>query len=326
VKLLITGGAGYIGSVCAARLVEAGHEVVVLDDLSTGHADAVPDGARLVRGRVQDAGQFLDPGFDAVLHFAGRSLVAESVAKPELYWDANVIGTIALLDAMRRHDVHRLVFSSSAAAYGQAATSPITEDMATDPVNPYGVTKMMIDRMLAAEAAAHGLGAISLRYFNVGGAYGRFGERHTPETHLVPNLLKVASGGVERASVFGTDYPTPDGTAVRDYLHILDLAEAHIAALGALSEGDESPTRLRPGTHRVINLGSGHGYSVREVLDAVRRVTGAEVPAVELPRRAGDPPVLVASNDRASTELGWFPTRGLDEIVADAWAFQQDDR
>lgn len=312
-KLLVTGGAGYIGSVCAAKLVEAGHEVVVLDDLSSGHADAVPESARFIQARVHDAAQHLDPGFDAVLHFAARSLVAESVAKPELYWDNNVIGTIALLDAMRNHDVRRLVFSSSAASYGQPEQSPITEETAADPMNPYGVTKMTIDRMLAAEATAHGMGAISLRYFNVGGAYGSLGERHTPETHLVPNLLKVASGEVERASVFGTDYPTPDGTPVRDYLHIVDLAEAHIAALGA----------LRTGTHRVVNLGSGHGYSVREVLEAVRRVTGREVPAVELPRRDGDPPVLVASNSRAARELGWSPTRGLDEIVGDAWRFQQ---
>jgi len=313
-KLLVTGGAGYIGSVCSAILTEAGHEVVVLDDLSTGNADAVPDGVRLVQGRVQDAGDVLDPSFEAILHFAGRSLVAESVAKPELYWENNVIGSIALVGAARRHDVRRIVFSSSAATYGQPETSPITEDSRAEPVNPYGVSKLTVDRILAAEAAAHGLGAISLRYFNVGGAYGRLGERHVPESHLVPNLLKVASGAVERASVFGTDYPTPDGTAVRDYLHIVDLAEAHVAALGALADG----------THRVINLGSGHGYSVREVLEAVRRVTGSPVPAVELPRRVGDPPVLVASNDRAAAELGWAPKRGLDDIVADAWAFQQD--
>lgn len=313
-KLLVTGGAGYIGSVCAARLVEAGNEVVVLDDLSSGHDDAVPDGTRFIRGRVHDVAQFLDPTFDAVVHFAARSLVAESVAKPELYWDNNIIGSIALLDAMRNHDVRGLVFSSSAATYGQPETSPITEETLPDPMNPYGVSKLTIDRMLAAEATAHGLGAISLRYFNVGGAYGRLGERHTPETHLVPNLLKVASGEVERASVFGTDYPTPDGTAVRDYLHVLDLADAHIAALAA----------LHPGTHRVVNLGTGQGYSVREVLEAVRRGTGTEVPAVELPRRDGDPPVLVASNSRAAAELGWSPTRGLDQIVGDAWRFQQE--
>ncbi len=313
-KLLVTGGAGYIGSVCSAILLEAGHEVVVLDDLTTGNADAVPDGARFVQGRVHDAAQYLDPSYDAILHFAGKSLVAESVAKPELYWEDNVLGAVALVDAARHHDVHRIVFSSSAATYGQPETSPITEDSHAEPVNPYGVSKLTVDRILAAEATAHGLAAISLRFFNVAGAYGRFGERHTPETHLVPNLLKVASGAVERASVFGTDYPTPDGTAIRDYLHILDLAEAHVAALDALT----------PGTHRVINLGSGHGYSVREMLEAVRRVTGSAVPAVELPRRAGDPPVLVASNSRAAAELGWAPTRGLDEIVGDAWTFQQE--
>ena len=215
---------------------------------------------------------------------------------------------------MRDHDVRRLVFSSSAAAYGETALDPITEDAPTDPVNPYGVSKLTIDRFIAAEAAAHGLAAMSLRYFNVGGAYGRYGERHVPETHLVPALLKVAAGRAERASVFGTDYPTRDGTAVRDYLHIVDLAEAHLAAVGA----------LRPGVHQVVNLGSGTGYSVKEVIDAVRRVTGHPVPADELPRRAGDPPVLVASNARAAEVLGWSPTRDLDAIVRDAWAFFTD--
>lgn len=310
-KLLVTGGAGYIGSVCAARLVEAGNEVVVLDDLSTGYADNVPDGASFVRARVHDAAEVLDATFDAVLHFAAKSLVAESVARPELYWDNNVVGTLALLDAMRTHDVHRLVFSSSAATYGEPEQALITEDSPTDPVNPYGVSKLTIDRMLAAEATAHGLAAISLRYFNVGGAYGRWGERHVPETHLVPNLLKVAAGRAQRAAVFGTDYPTRDGTAVRDYLHIVDLAAAHLAAIGV----------LEPGVHRVVNLGSGTGYSVKEVLDAVRRVTGHPVPADELPRRAGDPPVLVASNARAAEVLGWVPERDLDAIVADAWEF-----
>jgi UDP-glucose 4-epimerase len=314
-KLLVTGGAGYIGSVCAARLVEAGNQVVVLDDLSTGYADNVPDGASLVQGRIHDAAGVLDPSYDAVLHFAGKSLVAESVARPELYWDNNVVGTLALLAAMRDHDVHRLVFSSSAATYGEPEQDPITEDSTTDPVNPYGVSKLTIDRMIAAEATAHGLAAISLRYFNVGGAYGRYGERHVPETHLVPNLLKVAAGRAERAALFGTDYPTRDGTAVRDYLHIVDLAAAHLLAVG----------RLEPGVHRVINLGSGTGYSVAEVLDAVRRITGHPVPADELPRRAGDPPVLVASNARAAEVLGWVPERDLDAIVADAWEFMQRD-
>lgn len=313
-KLLVTGGAGYIGSVCAARLLEAGNEVVVLDDLSTGYADAVPAGASLVQRRVHDVAGVLDPSFDAVLHFAGKSLVAESVARPELYWDNNVVGTLALLAAMRDHDVRKLVFSSSAATYGESAQDPITEESPTDPVNPYGVSKLTIDRMVGAECVAHGLAAMSLRYFNVGGAYGRYGERHVPETHLVPALLKVAAGRAERASVFGTDYPTRDGTAVRDYLHIVDLAEAHLAAVGA----------LRPGVHRVVNLGSGTGYSVKEVIDAVRRVTGHPVPADELPRRAGDPPVLVAGNARAAEVLGWSPVRDLDAIVRDAWTFFQD--
>jgi len=313
VKLLITGGAGYIGSVCAARLVEAGNEVVVLDDLSTGYADNVPEGASFVQARVHEVAGVLDGSFDAVLHFAAKSLVAESVARPELYWDNNVVGTLALLAAMREHDVRRLVFSSTAATYGEPEQDPITEDSPTNPVNPYGVSKLTIDRMLDAESTAHDLAAMSLRYFNVGGAYGRWGERHVPETHLVPNLLKVAAGRAERASVFGTDYPTRDGTAVRDYLHIVDLAGAHLSALDV----------LRPGTHQVVNLGSGTGYSVKEVLDAVRRVTGHPVPADELPRRAGDPPVLVASNARAAQVLGWAPQRDLDAIVSDSWEFAQ---
>lgn len=312
-KLLVTGGAGYIGSVCAARLVEAGNEVVVLDDLSTGYEDNVPDGASFVQARVHEVAGVLDGSFDAVLHFAAKSLVAESVARPELYWDNNVVGTLALLAAMRDHDVRRLVFSSTAATYGQPEQDPITEDSPTNPVNPYGVSKLTIDRMLDAESTAHDLAAMSLRYFNVGGAYGRWGERHVPETHLVPNLLKVAAGRAERASVFGTDYPTRDGTAVRDYLHIVDLAEAHLRALDV----------LKPGTHQVVNLGSGTGYSVKEVLDAVRRVTGHPVPADELARRAGDPPVLVASNARAAQVLGWAPERDLDAIVSDSWEFAQ---
>jgi UDP-glucose 4-epimerase len=312
VKLLVTGGAGYIGAVVAAQLVEAGHEVVVLDDLSTGYQDNLPDGATLVRGRVQDAAGVLDgAGFDGVLHFAAKSLVAESVGNPERYWDNNVCGTLALLTAMREAGVRRFVFSSTAATYGEPSVSSITEDVPAVPINPYGQSKLAVDHMLTGEAAAHGLAAASLRYFNVGGAYGRHGERHDPETHLIPNLLAVPAGRRESADVFGTDYPTTDGTAVRDYLHVVDLSAAHLLALEAVT----------PGRHDVVNLGTGTGYTVRQVLDACRTVTGHPVPVVERDRRAGDPTTLVASNARAGELLGWVPERGLEDIVSDAWAF-----
>jgi UDP-glucose 4-epimerase len=316
VKLLVTGGAGYIGSVVTALLLEAGHSVVVADDLSTGHADAVPPGAEFIKARIHDAVEFMDPSYDAVLHFAAKSLVGESVSRPEIYWHNNVVGTLALLDAMRQAGVHRIVFSSTAATYGEPERMPITEQTPPRPTNPYGMTKLTVDTMLGTECTAHGLGAVSLRYFNVAGSYRSFGERHDPETHLIPNLLKVAAGEVEYAKVFGTDYPTSDGTAVRDYLHIVDLADAHLRALEA----------IRPGKHLIYNLGSGNGYSVLEVLDAVREVTGHEIPAVDSPRRAGDPPALIASNALAAAELGWKPTRGITQMAADAWEFARTRR
>ncbi|WP_150249056.1 UDP-glucose 4-epimerase GalE [Nocardiopsis deserti] len=311
-RLLVTGGAGYIGSVVTALLLRAGHAVTVLDDLSTGHADAVPEGARLVVADVREAADVLDPSVDAVLHFAARSLVGESVADPGRYWHTNVSGTLALLEAVRRHGVGRVVFSSSAATYGDpAGDAPIRETDPTAPTSPYGASKLAVDHMLESWATAHGTGAVSLRYFNVAGAHLGFGERHETETHLVPNLLRVAAEGNGHASVFGTDYPTRDGTAVRDYLHVADLADAHLRALES----------VRPGVFRVHNLGTGGGHSVREVIEAVRRVTGRPVPVVDGPRRAGDPAVLVAANDRAREELGWTPGRTLDETVADAWEF-----
>ena len=309
---LVTGGAGYVGSVVAARLLAAGHAVTVLDDLSTGHREAVPAGARFVAARVQDAAEHLDGSYDAVLHFAASSQVGESVANPEKYWRNNVGGTLELLAAMRRAGVRTLVFSSTAATYGEPATVPITEDAPTAPTNPYGASKLAVDHMIAGECAAHGLAAVSLRYFNVAAADGPHGERHDPETHLIPLVLKVALGEREAVSVFGDDYPTPDGTCVRDYIHVADLAEAHLLALDA----------ARPGEHLVCNLGNGNGFSVREVIETVRRVTGHPVPEVVAPRRPGDPAVLVASAERARQRLGWRPTRtDLAEIVADAWEF-----
>ncbi|MFC5815554.1 UDP-glucose 4-epimerase GalE [Nonomuraea harbinensis] len=308
-RLLVTGGAGYVGSVVAAQLVEAGHEVVVLDDLSTGHADAVPDGATFVRASIEDAGPALD-GVDAVLHFAARSLVGESVEKPGLYWAHNLGGTLALLEAMHERGVRKIVFSSTAATYGEPEQSPIRESDPTRPTNPYGASKLAVDTALTAFAGLRGLGAVSLRYFNVAGAYGRYRERHAVETHLIPNVLKVATGERESVSVFGTDYPTPDGSCVRDYVHVADLARAHLLALGACREGE----------HQIYNLGNGTGFSVLEVIGVCREVTGHEIPAVVGPRRAGDPAVLVASSERIQRELGWKPERTeLRDIVADAW-------
>lgn len=312
-KLLVTGGAGYVGSVCAAHLVEAGHDVTVLDDLSTGHADAVPDGARFVEGDLAEAADdLLADGFDGVLHFAARSLVGESVRKPELYWQGNVVVSLRLLEAMRRHATARLVFSSTAATYGEPEHVPVLETAPTRPTNPYGASKLAIDNMITSYAVAHGLAATSLRYFNVAGAHGRFGERHAVETHLIPIVLQVASGLRPSVQVYGEDWPTPDGTCVRDYIHVDDLAEAHLLAVA----------RAQPGQHAVYNLGSGSGFSVREVIDACRAVTGHPIPAVTAPRRDGDPAVLVASSAAARTALGWQPERtDLATIVGDAWRF-----
>ncbi|WP_069627377.1 UDP-glucose 4-epimerase GalE [Streptomyces niveus] len=311
-KYLVTGGAGYVGSVVATHLLEAGHEVTVLDDLSTGFREAVPAGAEFVEGRVHDAAKWLDPSYDAVLHFAASSQVGESVAKPEKYWDNNVGGSMALLAAMRTAGVRKLVFSSTAATYGEPVSTPITETDPTVPTSPYGATKLAVDHMIGGECVAHGLAAVSLRYFNVAGAYGSYGERHDPESHLIPLVLQVALGARESIAVYGDDYPTPDGTCVRDYIHVADLADAHLLALDAAVAGE----------HLVCNLGNGSGFSVREVIETVRTVTGHPVPEVAAPRRAGDPAVLVASAATARERLGWTPSRAdLAGIVADAWAF-----
>jgi UDP-glucose 4-epimerase len=330
VKLLVTGGAGYIGSTVATLLLEAGHEVVVLDDLSTGHERAIPSGARFVRGRVHDiAGDVLTPeaGFDGVLHFAAYIAAGESVSAPEKYWENNVIGSLRLLDAIRAARVPRLVFSSTANIYGNPAEQPIVEsgDVAgrgipetaiAAPPNPYATSKLAVEYAITGDVTAHGLAAVSLRYFNAAGALvrpsGSRGERHDPETHLIPNALLVAAGKREKLSLFGDDYPTPDGTCVRDYIHIADLASAHLLALAA----------IQPGEHRLYNLGNGTGFSNREVIDAVRAVTGHPIPVEMAPRRPGDPAVLVASSAKARAELGWSPNRAsLAEIITDAWTF-----
>jgi UDP-glucose 4-epimerase len=315
-RFLVTGGAGYVGSICAQALVARGDDVTVLDSLYRGHRDAVPEGAAFVQADLLDVEALrgaLAAGFDGVLHFAALSLVAESVAHPERYYRGNVVGTLNLLDAMREAGVPRLVFSSTAATYGQPASDPITEDEPGTPVNAYGNSKLAVDRMIADHCRAHGLAGVSLRYFNVAGASGALGEDHDPETHLIPLVLQAASGRRPFVSVFGTDYPTPDGTAVRDYIHTDDLARAHVLALD----------KAAPGRHVVLNLGSGRGYSVREVVETVRRVTGREFEVREEGRRSGDPPRLVASNARAREALGWVPERSLEDMVADAWAWLQ---
>jgi UDP-glucose 4-epimerase len=314
-KLLVTGGAGYVGGVVAAQLIEAGHAVTVLDSLITGHVDAVPEGARFVRADVLDRarlGEILAEGYDGVLHFAALIVVPESVLYPERYERAIIVGTLNLLDAMRAARVPRLIFSSSAAVYGHPDAVPIPETAPTRPTSPYGFAKLAVDQMLTFEVAAHGLAAVSLRYFNVAGASGPRGEDHRPETHLIPQLLAVAAGRAAAGRVCGTDYPTPDGTGIRDYVHVEDLAGAHLLALGA----------ARPGRHEIYNLGNGRGFSVREVVEAARRVTGHPIPTVEEPRRAGDASVLVASSAKIREELGWAPRKPtLDAMIGDAWAW-----
>ena len=321
-KLLVTGGAGYVGSVVTRLLLDAGHEVVVLDNLSTGHERAVPEGATLVRAPVQEAAAVLtaDAGFDGVLHFAGLIAAGESMVKPERYWHENMTASLALLDAMRGAGVRRLVFSSSAAVYGNPAEVPVPETAATAPTSTYGATKLAFDYAIRSECAAHKLAAVSLRYFNVAGALirpdVRIGERHDPETHLIPIALEVAAGKRDRLQLFGEDYPTADGTCVRDYIHVADLADAHLRALAAATPGD----------HRVYNLGSGSGFSNRQVVEVVREVTGHPVPVEMAPRRPGDPATLVASSAKAEAELGWVRNRPtLRDMVEDAWTFMREE-
>ncbi len=316
-KLLVTGGAGYIGSVVAAQLIEAGHEVTVLDNLRKGHRAAVSKQAQFIEADLlnqERLTQILSVGFDGVLHFAALSLVGESVQQPERYYRNNVVGTLNLLDAMRAGSVKRLVFSSTAATYGEPTEIPILETSPTKPTNPYGGSKVAVDQMIGFEAAAHGLAAVSLRYFNVAGASGQFGEMHNPETHLIPIVLQAAAGQRESVQIYGTDYKTSDGTAVRDYIHVEDLARAHLLAL----------TGAKASKHQIYNLGNGLGFSVREVIEVARKVTGIDIKAIEVERRAGDPPVLVASSAKIQSELGWRPEKAaLETMIGDAWAWLQ---
>jgi UDP-glucose 4-epimerase len=317
-RVLVTGGAGYIGSVVTEELLREGHEAVVYDDLSKGHRVAVAEGAAFVRGDLADAEgvrrALAEHGAEAVIHMAASSLVGESVGEPAKYYRNNVTAGLALLDAMRECGVARLVFSSTAAVYGEPAKQPVEETDALAPTNPYGETKLAFERALRWYEAAYGLRSVSLRYFNAAGATARCGEVHDPETHLIPIVLQAASGRRPRVEVYGDDYPTRDGTCVRDYIHVVDLARAHVLALGVARERSA-----------VYNLGcGGDGYTVREVIDAAREVTGRDIPVRTGPRRAGDPAVLVASSERITRELGWRPRfQSLGEIIGSAWAWAQ---
>jgi UDP-glucose 4-epimerase len=322
-KVLVCGGAGYIGSHMVRHLLESGHQPVVFDNLSTGHREAVA-GAPLVEGDLSDraalAVLFGSTRFDAVMHFCARSLVGESVVEPYAYYENNVGGTLNLLQAMREAGVQQLVFSSTAAVFGQPQAPLIAEDHPTLPINPYGASKLMVERILADAHRAHGLRSVALRYFNAAGAdvSGEIGESHQPETHLIPNVLRAALGQGPGLKVFGDDYATSDGTCVRDYVHVDDLAAAHLRALDFMATHD--------GAH-VFNLGNGQGFSVLQVIEAARRVTGVEIPFDRCPRRAGDPAVLVASSTRARELLGWMPRYiDVEAIIETAWRWHRSPR
>ena len=312
-KILVTGGAGYIGSHAVEILKNSGHDVTVLDDCSTGHVDSLPPTVRFVQGSLLDSDLVARAlkGCEAVMHFAGKSLVGESVEKPDLYRKVNVDGTKVLLDQMNVLGIKKIVFSSSAATYGEPQSSPVSESAQCAPTNPYGQTKLAIERELTTVAQTQGFAAVSLRYFNVAGALqterGWLAERHDPETHLIPNALRATSDSPLR--IFGRDWNTPDGTCVRDYVHIIDLIDAHIRALKFLS----------PSEHHVFNIGSGSGYSVAQVVAAVSRVKKIQLATIDAPRRAGDPAVLVANIDKAEMILNWRPERSLDQMVEDTF-------
>ncbi|WP_433574198.1 UDP-glucose 4-epimerase GalE [Nocardia brasiliensis] len=320
-KVLVTGGAGYVGATVTRLLLDAGHDVVVVDDLSRNDDRQIPHDAKFIQLRVQDIAEVLTPGsgFDAVLHFAGLIAAGESMQHPDWHWDNNTRASLALLDAMREAEVGKLVFSSTAAVYGEPTELPLVETAATDPVNTYGDTKLAVDRAISSLTRAYRFGGISLRYFNVAGAHDcgdgtMIGERHTPETHLIPLALDAALGRRDKIALFGDDYPTPDGTCIRDYIHITDLARAHLLALDA----------IHPGEHKIYNLGNGIGFSNREVIQAIQVVTGIVFDVESAPRRPGDPATLYASAERARLELGWTPQiPSITDIVRDAWRFHQ---
>lgn len=318
--ILVTGGAGYIGSHTVAELLDRGEEVVVLDNLQTGHKAALL-GGKLYEGDLRDkellSKLFSENSIDAVIHFAANSLVGESMLNPGKYYDNNVFGTLSLLEAMKDAGVRRIVFSSTAATYGEPEKVPIEEGDRTEPTNVYGETKLMMERMMSWFDKVLGIKYVSLRYFNAAGAHesGKIGEDHRPESHLIPLVLQTALKQRPHIAVFGEDYATADGTCIRDYIHVSDLADAHVRAVNYLREGNDS---------NVFNLGNGQGFSVKEVIETARKVTGLDIPVVTEPRRAGDPAVLVASSDKARSVLGWSPTRTrLEDIISGAWGWHQ---
>ena len=315
-NVLVTGGAGYIGSICTEELLNAGHTVTVYDDLSEGHRSAVDSRALFILGRPEEEGHILNAVQqarpEAIVHFAANALVGESMVNPSKYFRNNVVNGLKLLDAAVAAKVKKFVFSSTCATYGPPDHVPMTEDLPQRPINPYGESKLMFERMLYWYRELHGLEFVAFRYFNAAGASVRFGEHHRTETHLIPNVLRVPLGLARHCEIYGTDYPTPDGTCIRDYIHIVDLAQAHVLA-------------LEPGKQGFYNLGNGDGYSVREVIRMCEKVTGTSIPTVEKPRRPGDPPKLVASATKAIRELGWKPRYpSLEEIVKTAWAWHRE--
>jgi UDP-glucose 4-epimerase len=310
-NVFVTGGAGYIGSVCVEELLNAGHQVAVYDNLSEGHRSAVDSRARFILGQPEKDGDILSAVKsvqpEAILHFAASALVGESMTNPGKYFQNNVANGLKLLEAAVAVKVKKFVFSSTCATYGPPERVPMTEDLPQRPINPYGESKLMFEKMLNWYHQLHGLEFIAFRYFNAAGASEKFGEHHRVETHLIPNILKVALGQSKQCEIYGTDYPTPDGTCIRDYIHIVDLAQAHMLALA-------------PGKHGFYNLGNGDGYSVRQVIQTCEKISGKKIPAIEKPRRLGDPPKLVASAGKAVSELGWKPKYPkLEDIVATAW-------
>jgi UDP-glucose 4-epimerase len=314
-NVFVTGGAGYIGSICTEELLDAGYQVTVYDNLTEGHRSAVDERARFVLGRPEEDGNILnavkEAQPEAIIHFAANALVGESMTNPGKYFRNNVGNGLKLLDAAIAAGVKKFVFSSTCATYGPPERVPMTEDLPQRPINPYGESKLMFERMLHWYHELHGLEFVAFRYFNAAGASKRFGEHHRVETHLIPNVLKVALGEAPHCEIYGTDYPTPDGTCIRDYIHIIDLAQAHLLALA-------------PGRQGFYNLGNGDGYSVRQVIQMCEKVTGRKVPAVEKPRRPGDPPKLVAAAEKAIRELGWKPKfPRLEDIIASAWRWHE---
>ena len=314
-NVFVTGGAGYIGSVCTEELLNAGHQVTVYDNLTEGHRSAVDARAKFVLGKPEEpnhiAKAIQDAKPEAILHFAASALVGESMTNPGKYFHNNVVNGLALLDAALKGGVKKFVFSSTCATYGPPDRVPMTEDLPQRPINPYGESKLMFEKMLQWYHQIHGLEFVAFRYFNAAGASPNFGEHHKIETHLIPNVLKVPLGKSKQVEIYGTDYPTPDGTCIRDYIHIIDLAQAHILALA-------------PGKQGFFNLGNGDGYSVRQVIETCEQITGTKIPAIEKPRRPGDPPKLVAAAHKAIQELGWKPQYPkLQDIISTAWAWHK---